>query len=110
MADAASYVPLPVFYGRLAERYDNVPSYHMVWVALVGRRLLALQLRLAKISGLLRRHGSEVTDGGRRDRGCAGAVGRLAAGGEAADPAALHPGAGRGLGGAVPGRPARAGA
>src|SRR4051794_41338913 len=73
-----------------------------------ARGLLALQLRLATISGLLRRHGSEVTDGGCRDRGCAGAVGLLAAGGEAADPAALHPGAGRGLGGAVPWPPAPA--
>src|SRR4051812_42265859 len=62
---------------------------------------LALQLCFRAISGLLRRHGSEVTGGGRRDRGCAGAVGRLAARGEAADQAALHPGAGRGLGGAV---------
>src|SRR3954454_15492744 len=73
-----------------------------------GSKSLALQLRLATISGLLRRHGSEVTDGGRRDRGCAGAVGLLAAGGEAADPAAVHAGAGRGLGRAVPGRPAGA--
>src|SRR4051812_50027411 len=62
---------------------------------------LALQLCFRAISGLLRRHGSEVTGGGRRDRGCAGAVGRLAAGGEAADPAAVHPGAGGGLGGGV---------
>src|SRR4051794_3869371 len=68
---------------------------------------LALQLRLRAISGLLRRHGSEVTGGGRRDRGCAGAVGRLASGGEAADAAAVHAGAGGDLGGAVPGRPAR---
>src|SRR4051812_15166497 len=67
---------------------------------------LALQLRLRAISGLLRRHGSEVTGGGRRDRGCAGAVGRLASGGEAADAAAVHAGAGGDLGGAVPGRPA----
>jgi SRSO17 transposase len=41
------------------------------------------------ISGLLRRQGSEVTGGGRHDRGCAGAVGLLAARGEAADPAAV---------------------
>src|SRR4051794_41871641 len=60
---------------------------------------LALQLRLRAISGLLRRHGSEVTGGGRRDRGCAGAVGRLASGGEAADAAAVHAGAGGGRGG-----------
>src|SRR3954452_8968305 len=68
---------------------------------------LALQLCFRAISGLLRRHGSEVTGGGRRDRGCAGAVGRLAAGGEAADQAAVHAGAGGGLGGAVPGRAPR---
>src|SRR3954451_18686623 len=42
---------------------------------------LTLQLCFRAISGLLRRHGSEVTGGGRRDRGCAGAVGRLATGG-----------------------------
>ena len=77
--------------------------------ALPARRAgLALQLPLGAISGLLRRHGSEVTGGGRRDRGCVGVVGLLAAGGEAAHPAAVHAGAGGPLGGAVPGRAARA--
>src|SRR4051794_11008719 len=61
--------------------------------------VLALQLCFRAISGLLRRHGSEVTGGGRRDRGCAGAVGRLASGGEAAGPGAVHAGAGGGGGG-----------
>src|SRR4051812_50185868 len=63
---------------------------------------LVLQLCFYAISGLLRQHGLEVTGGGRRDRGCAGAVGRLASGGEAADQAAVHAGAGGGLGGGVP--------
>src|SRR4051812_49780401 len=71
---------------------------------------LVLQLCFYAISGLLCRHGSEVTGGGRRDRGCAGAVGRLAAGGEAADQAAVHAGAGGGLGGGVSWRAARGGA
>src|SRR4051812_15600169 len=70
--------------------------------------VLALQLRFAVISGPLRRHGLEVADGGRGGQGCAGALGLLAAGGEAADPAAVQPGAGGGLGRAVSGWPAPA--
>src|SRR3954453_7423339 len=75
---------------------------------LLPSRCLALQLPFATISGLLRRHGSEITRGGCRGRGCAGVVGLFAARGEAADAAAVQPRAGGGLGGAVPGRPARA--
>src|SRR4051794_39915336 len=63
--------------------------------------LLALQLPFSTISGLLRRHGSEITRGGCRGRGCAGVVGLFAARGEAADAAAVQPRAGGGLGGAV---------
>src|SRR4051794_14130344 len=83
---------------RLARLGIASPRGHWTWNA----SALALQVCFRAISGLLRRHGSEVTGGGRRDRGCAGAVGRLASGGEAADAAAVHAGAGGGRGGAVP--------
>jgi hypothetical protein len=44
MAETASYVRLPTFYGSLCEKFDNVPSYHTVWAALVARQLPGRQV------------------------------------------------------------------
>src|SRR5918997_1026124 len=66
---------------------------------------LPLQLCFRVISGLLRRHGLEITCGGCCGRGCVGVVGLFATGGEAADPALVHARAGCGLGRPIPGWP-----
>jgi len=68
---------------------------------------LALQLRFLRSSESIGHHDSEIVDDGYFDRDDAGALGVIAAGCQSADGAIVHPGAGGGFCGLIPGRTTR---
>src|ERR1035437_798248 len=68
---------------------------------------LALQLRFLRSSESIVHHDSEIVDDGYFDRDDAGALGVIAAGCQSADGAIVHPGAGGGFCGLIPGRTTR---
>src|SRR5450759_1518535 len=70
-------------------------------------KVLALQLRFLRSSESIGHHDSEIVDDGYFDRDDAGALGVIAAGSQSADGAIVHPGAGGGFCGLVPGRTTR---
>src|ERR1019366_8544228 len=74
---------------------------------LSGSRDLALQLRFLRSSESIGHHDSEIVDDGYFDRDDAGALGVIAAGCQSADGAIVHPGAGGGFCGLIPGRTTR---
>src|ERR1019366_3610009 len=70
-------------------------------------KVLALQLRFLRSSESIGHHDSEIVDDGYFDRDDAGALGVIAAGCQSADGAIVHPGAGGGFCGLIPGRTTR---
>src|ERR1019366_5989861 len=68
---------------------------------------LALQLRFLRSSESIGHHDSEIVDDGYFDRDDAGALGVIAAGCQSAHGALVHPGAGGGFCGLIPGRTTR---
>src|SRR5450830_991448 len=69
--------------------------------------ILALQLRFLRSSESIGHHDSEIVDDGYFDRDDAGALGVIAAGCQSAHGALVHPGAGGGFCGLIPGRTTR---
>src|SRR5450759_4792098 len=80
---------------------SNRVEYY-VWV-----QTLALQLRFLRSSESIGHHDSEIVDDGYFDRDDAGTLGVIAAGCQSADGAIVHPGAGGGFCGLIPGRTTR---